>query len=693
MADLLLELLSEEIPARMQVRAAEDLKTLLLEELAGAGLKVAGAVAHSTPRRLVLSVTGIPAAQEDVREERRGPRADAPARAIEGFLGSTGLTREQLEERETPKGSFLFAVIEKKGQATVEVLPALVEAAIHRLPWPKSMRWGANTVRWVRPLQSILCLFDGAVLPVRYGNVQASDVTRGHRHHAPKPFSVSSFDDYVAKLREASVILDREERKQAIDARVRELAAAEGLHLHEDAGLLEEVAGLVEWPVPLVGRIDDSFMDVPAEVLTTSMRTHQKYFALDHADGSLAPRFAVVANMVAEDGGATIIAGNEKVLRARLSDARFFWDQDRARRLDSRLGDLDPIVFHARMGTLRRKAERVSRLAGWLAGFTGAESAAAERAGLLAKADLTTGMVGEFPELQGFMGRYYAIHDGESAVVADAIRWHYSPAGPGDACPTAPVAMAVALADKLDSLAGFFAVGEKPTGSRDPFALRRAALGVIRIVLENNLRLPLAQAFGAAHAGIAGDLVGEAADAATVTAELLDFIADRLRVHLREQGVRHDLITAVFALGGEDDLVRLMARVGALSAFVASDDGANLIVAYRRAANILRIEEKKDGAGFDGPADRAIFAEPAERALGTALTTAAEQALAAVEREDFTAAMAAMATLRAPVDAFFDGVTVNADDPALRANRLKLLAEIRTTLHRVADFARIEGQG
>jgi len=691
MAELLLELFSEEIPARMQARAADDLKGLLVEALTANGLTHEAAQAHSTPRRLTVVISGIPEAQEDVREERRGPRADAPEKAIDGFLKGAGVSRDQIEEREMPKGTFLFAVIERKGQATAEVLPGLVEGAIAKLPWPKSMRWGDRPERWVRPLHSILCLFGGTAVPVSFGPVTSGNTTRGHRFHAPDAFEVTDFADYRAKLETACVVLDRETRKTMIDSRARALAEAEGLTLKDDPGLLDEVAGLVDWPVPLIGSIDNAFMDVPAEVLTTSMRSHQKYFATEKADGSLAPRFILVANLEAEDGGAEITAGNEKVLRARLSDARFFWDQDQQRTLESRLPDLNPIVFHARMGSVGAKAGRIAELAAWLAPQVAADPLMTRRAGLLAKSDLTTGMVGEFPELQGIMGRYYARLDQEPEQVAEAIRSHYSPAGPADDCPSDPVAVAVALADKLDSLVGFFAIGEKPTGSKDPFALRRAALGVIRIILENGLRLPLDPALTFAFDGIKGDLLAEVSDAETVSAEIITFIAERLRVHLRGEGVRHDLIAAVLGLGSEDDLVRLVARVDALTTLVGSDDGANLLAAYRRAANILRIEEKKDGFAWQGPADRDRLVDQAEVELGAALSTADETADAALLAEDFAVAMSAMAALRGPVDAFFESVTVNADDPALRANRLKLLAEIRATLHRVADFSKIEG--
>lgn len=692
MNELLLELFSEEIPARMQDRAASDLARLIGEGLKDAGLEAGSVVHHSTPRRLCVVVDGLPEATADVREERKGPKADAPEKAIEGFLRSTGLSRDDLEVRETPKGNVLFAVIEKQGQPTAEVLPGIIETAIGKLPWPKSMRWGARPVRWVRPLHSIVCLFGGTVLPVSYGPVSSANTTRGHRFHAPDVFEVSDFADYQAKLGAANVILDREERKQIIAAGAAALAAEKGVALIEDAGLLDEVAGLVEWPVPLIGHIDDAFMDVPQEVLILSMRTHQKHFATRNEDGSLAPWFIPVSNLTADDGGAAIVAGNEKVLRARLSDARFFWDQGRKRTLESRLDDLNPIVYHAAMGSMRRKAERVATLAHAIGPLVGGDADQARRAGLLAKADLTTEMVGEFPELQGLMGMYYALHDGEDPAVAAAVRDHYRPAGPSDPCPKEPLSIAVALADKLDALAGFFGIGEKPTGSKDPYALRRAALGIIRLMLDNELRIDLAVAFAAAHEQIFADFaVQPEENSDAVVADLLDFIADRMKVALRESGVRHDMVNAVLALGRDGDLMRLTQRVEALEGLLGTEDGANLLTAYRRAANILRIEEKKDGASFAGPADRGLFSDKAEQSLGSALQTTASAVGKALEGEQYQLAMSAMALLRGPVDAFFEGVTVNADDPAIRTNRLKLLAEIRDTLHQVADFSKIEG--
>ncbi len=696
MGELLLELFSEEIPARMQVRAAADLKRLVTDDLAKAGLDFSDARACATPRRLVLAVEGLPDRQPDVSEERRGPQVGAPDKAVEGFLKSTGLTLEQCQRREIKGKTFYFAVIEKKGRATAEVLAALLPAALARFPWPKSMRWGDGALRWVRPLHGIVCLFDGAVVPFEFGPVRSGGETRGHRFMAPEPLAISSFADYEAKLRAARVMLDSAERRDVILTGARGLAEAEGLALIEDGGLLDEVAGLVEWPAVLMGGIDEAYMDLPPEVLTTSMRNHQKYFSLRGGDGNLAARFILVANLEATDGGRQIVAGNEKVLRARLHDAKFFWDQDRRRTLESRVPELDRLVFHAKLGSVGDKVVRLQALVGELAWHVpGVDMAHGERAALLAKADLVTGMVGEFPELQGVVGRYYALHEGAVDAVADAIAEHYAPQGPNDRCPTAPLSVAVALADKIDTLVGFFAIGETPTGSKDPFALRRAALGVIRLVLENRLRVPLLKVLDAAYRlyekGLGWEKEEEAEGGLPVSKRVLDFFADRLKVHLREQGVRHDHIDAVFALGGEDDLVRLLARVEALSGFLATDDGAGLLVAYRRAANILRIEEKKDGASYDGDADAGLLVQDEERELHARLAAAAADAARAVRNEDFAAAMAAMATLRPPVDAFFDHVTVNCDDPALRVNRLRLLSRIRTALGGVADFSRIEG--
>ncbi|WP_339863268.1 glycine--tRNA ligase subunit beta, partial [Thalassospira alkalitolerans] len=551
MAELLLELFSEEIPARMQARASDDLTKLVTAGLKAADLGFDHVEALVTPRRLTLIIDGLPEKQPDLREERRGPRADAPEKAIAGFLGGNSVTLEQCEKRETPKGVFLFAIVEQKGRASAEVIKDIVEDAMAKLPWPKSMRWADQKVRWVRQLDRILCLFNGKVIPVSYGPVTAGNITSGHRFLAPATFSVASAREYKAKLAFAKVMLDREERKKVILNGARKLAEAEGFKLLEDNGLLEEVCGLVEWPVPVMGKVDDQFMDIPREVLETSMREHQKYFVVEDKTGKLAARFITISNMVTMDNNAQIIAGNERVLRARLHDAKFFWDQDRKMTLEQRLPKLDTIVFHAKLGTLAARVLRLRGLARELsADIDDCDIKLADRAAEIAKADLVSNMVFEFTELQGLMGKYYAENDGEAPEVANAIAEHYAPAGPSDMCPTAPVSVALALAEKLDTLAGFFAIDEKPTGSKDPFALRRAALGVIRLVLENGLRVPLRRIFAFAvsqyPASIRRD---EAVD------ELLAFFADRLKVHLREQGVRHDLVSAVFALDGEDDLV------------------------------------------------------------------------------------------------------------------------------------------
>ena len=690
MPELLLELFTEEIPARMQVRAAEDLARLAGERLAAAGLGAQKIESYVTPRRLVLVADGVPAAQADQSEERRGPRVGAPAQAVEGFLKSTGLVSlDQCEKRDTGKGVFYFAIIKRAGKPTVEVLPELLRAVVLDLPWPKSMRFPAAGFRWVRPLASALCLFGGKVLALPLDGVPTGDTTRGHRFLSAEPFAVSSFADYRQKLHDARVILRSEDRRQAITLALSEKAAEAQLTVKDDQGLLDEVTGLVEWPVVLMGAIDPQFMHLPPEVLTTSMRAHQKYFACLDAGGKLAPRFLVVANMDAADGGKAIVAGNERVLRARLSDAQFFWEQDRRVSLSSRVPKLRERLFYKSLGTMEDKVTRLQALAVELARYVPGDHAEAVRsAAFLAKADLSTGMVGEFPELQGVMGRYYALHDGEERPVADAIAEHYSPLGPNDRCPTAPVSVALALADKLDSLVGFFAIGETPTGSKDPFALRRAALGAIRLVIENRLRLPLASAFASAFALWREQKADGMKDPG---ADLLAFFADRLKVHLREKGVRHDLITAVFTLGGEDDLVRLLARVDALHKFLASEDGANLLVAYRRASNIVRIEEKKDGVAYEGPVNQALLQTGEEKALAQRLEAAAAKARTALKQEDFDAAMGALATLRAPVDEFFARVTVNTDNKELRTNRLRLLSGIRATLNGVADFSQIEG--
>jgi len=682
MAELLLELLSEEIPARMQTRAAEDFKRLICDGLKSAGIGFDKAQAFVTPRRLALVIDGIPAVRDDVSEEKRGPRVGAPEQAVQGFLKGAGLASlDQAEKRDTGKGEFWFAVVTKKGGPTADALGAVIDGALKALPWPKSMKWGSSTMQWVRPLQSIVALFDGKVLKgeVAPGGAMApiafGATTRGHRFLSKGTFEVASFADYVAKLRAAHVILDAAERKAIILDGARKLCSDVQVTLNEDEGLLEEVAGLTEWPVPMLGAIDAQFMDVPPEVLIVSMKVHLRFFTTSGADGKLANRFVVVANNVARDGGKTIVAGNERVLRGRLADAKFFWDQDRKSTLESRVPGLKQIVFHAKLGTQADRVERIVKLAGEIANAIGADAAAVEQAARLCKADLVTGMVGEFPELQGIMGRYYALGEKLPASVADALGDHYAPAGPNDRCPTAPVSIAVALADKLDALTSFWSIGEKPTGSRDPFALRRAALGVIRIVVENRLRLPLRPFLKAD--------------------DLLSFFAERLKVQMREKGVRHDVVDAVVSLGGEDDLVRLLARVEALQAFLGTEAGKNLLTAYGRAANIVRAEEKKDkglAAKIAGAPDAALLEQAEEKAVASALDQVARAVKPALAAEDFAGAMQAFAGLRGPIDSLFDKVTVNVTDrPEIRLNRLKLLNQIRATMDTVADFSKIEG--
>ncbi len=679
MPDLLLELFSEEIPARMQSQAARDLERLVVGALSDRGLMFEGAKGFAGPRRLTLMVKGLPAKQPDVSEEKKGPRVNAPAKAIDGFLRSANVTLDECQKRDDGKGEFYVAVIARKGRATAEVLAEVIPEAMAKLPWPKSMRWvpsgqSANQPRWVRPLRGIVCMLDGEVVSFGFAGVESRNTTLGHRFLSSGLIEVRRFDDYEKKLLDAHVVLDAVQRKETILHEAKQKAFALGLELIEDNGLLEETAGLAEWPVVLIGTIEEQFMDLPPEILQTSMRTHQKYFALrDPKTGNLANRFAVVSNMIAADGGKTIVHGNERVLRARLSDAKFFWDQDRKTKLSERVNALSGITFHAKLGTQHERVKRIEALAGEIAKKIGADPAKARRAAHLCKADLTTGVVGEFPELQGVMGRYYALHDGEDPEVADAIRDHYKPIGANDAVPTAPVSIVVALADKLDALTSFFDIGEKPTGSGDPFALRRAALGVLRTVLENRIRIDIAK------------LGRKAGD------NLLSFFADRLDVVLRARGVSHDMVDAVFALATEGDFVRLVARVEALQSFLKSDDGANLLVAYRRAANILKAEEKKDGKSYDGEPDPEAFIANAEKALFVELATAGELVRAEVSRERFVEAMGVMARLRKPVDAFFDKVTVNDKDPKLRTNRLLLLSRLRTTLHLVADFSKIEG--
>ncbi len=688
MSELLVELLSEEIPARMQDRARRDFERLILEKLRQAELAHGAARSFATPRRLVLVVEGLPARQPDRVEERKGPRVGAPERAIQGFLGAVGLeSLEHCERRRQGKAEFWFVRRNLPGRPARDVLGEIVAASVAALHWPKSMRWSDAALRYVRPLRAVLALFDGAVLPGgvdlggSLGRLAFRGSTQGHRFMAPAAFAVEDFADYEAKLRAAFVLIDAEERM----ARIRRDAPPDALLTDR---LLAENAGLTEWPVAGAGAFDPAFLALPPEVLVTAMEKHQRYFAVKNPDTgpgepALAPRFVFVANIEARDGNAAVRAGNERVLRARLSDAQFFWCQDRAVTLLDRLPALDGIVFHARLGSLGDKIRRMERFTAWLTPqIPGADPSLCHQAVQLAKADLTTDMVGEFPDLQGAVGRYYAIADDWPAAVADAVAEHYKPQGPGSSVPTAPVSIAVALADKFDTLAGFFSIDERPTGSRDPFALRRAAYGIVRIVLENGLRLPLRQAIAAALEGY-GTTVGAEA--------LFAFFEDRLKAHLRERGARHDLVSAVFALGDEDDLTRLMARVSFLERFVGGEDGANLLTAYKRAGSILAIEEKKDKTGYGAEADPAAFAVEAETALHQALARAGAVAARAVAAEDFLAATQALAALRAPVDRFFDEVTVNDDDDVLRVNRLRLLAGIRAATAGVADFSKIEG--
>ncbi|MBI1238954.1 MAG: glycine--tRNA ligase subunit beta [Alphaproteobacteria bacterium] len=754
MPQLLLELFCEEIPARMQGAAARDLERLIVGALSDRGLLNEGARGFATPRRLCLVIEGLPIRQPDVREERKGPRVTANEKAIEGFLKSTGLTKDQLTVQADPKGDFYLAVIERKGRPTAEVIAEIVPEVIANFPWPKSMRWGSGSMTWVRPLHSILCCFAGEIVPFAVEGIRSGDQTRGHRFMSEGAITARDFETYTDELRKAHVILDPKDRAEIIQRDAQNAAFARGLTLKDDAALIEEVAGLVEWPVVLVGSFDKAFLGVPQEILISTMRANQKYFALLEAhpsrlaslapqdevpgtkphpeagaqppskdEGRLSNHFVVVANIEASDGGKAIVAGNERVLRARLSDAKFFWDQDKKRTLEDRLPELEKIVFHAKLGSQRERVARIEALAGEIATMIGADPEKARLAARLCKADLVSQTVGEFPEVQGVIGGYLAREEGLGDDVAAAIRDHYKPLGPSDAVPTAPVSIAVALADKLDTLVGFFAIDEKPTGSKDPFALRRAALGVSRILVRRGERFRVLVSAQSAlnlladypHSAIERGAIRTNLDPSTIkihgpdvmlrvrrnwggrgetfdeeAISLLAFFADRLKVALREQGVRHDLIDAVFALEGQDDLVLIVRRVEALQRFLKSDDGANLLAGYKRAANILKIEEKKDGP-FEGHADPALLQEPAEQALFKVIAEAGDLLAAELERERFDEAMSVLARLRAPVDAFFEKVTVNAPDPALRANRLRLLNQIRAAMHLVADFSKVEG--
>ncbi len=698
MSEFLLELFSEEIPARMQAKAADDLKRLVTGKLSEAGLKFDQADSYVTPRRLCLHIAGLDSEQPDFSEERRGPRADAPQKAIEGFLKGAGVTRKQVEIREEKKGTFLYAIIERKGRKTSDVLAEFLPDVIKNFPWPKSQRWGGKSLRWVRPLHSILCLMDGKVVNFDLGDgIKSGNQSKGHRFLAPEIFVVSSFADYKANLEAANVMLNPADRKALINAEAIKLAKDAGLNLLEDEGLLNEVVGLAEYPVVLMGDFDKEFLDVPQEALTSAMKKHQKYFSVVDKNGKLANKFIFVSNMKAEDNGAKIIDGNVRVLRARLADTKFFWDQDLKIKLEDRLPALDDIIFHAKLGTVGERVARLVELSGHIAGLIGADVDQAKRAAQLCKADLVSGMVGEFADLQGLMGKYYAKAQGESPEVANAIADHYSPKGPSDKCPSDLVSITVAISEKLDTLVCFFSIDEKPTGSKDPFALRRAALAVIRLIIENGLRVRLTRFIEYAYSMkvkyLGGTIDGYinpeyGGQVSKVTMEVLNFFADRLKVHLKEQGVRHDLITAVFVLGGEDDLVRLLARVAALQNFLTTNEGGNLLAGYKRAANILKAEEKKDGP-VTGEATAGSL--PEETELFARLGQVSVATEAAVEDEKFEEAMGNLATLRPSIDAFFDKVTVNSDDKDERQNRLRLLAQIRTTMNSVADFSKIEG--
>jgi glycyl-tRNA synthetase beta chain len=767
MPDLLLELFSEEIPARMQARAADDLRKMVTDRLVAAGLVYEGAKAFATPRRLALTVHGVPAKQPDIKEEKKGPRVGAPEGAVAGFLKAAGLSSidQAKVEKDPKKGDFYLAVIEKPGRAAIDVLAEIIPDIIEKFPWPKSMRWGSPDfvttdegsyvvtnegdyvlgepwLRWVRPLHSIIATFgpeteEPEIVRFEVGGIKSGDETRGHRFMAPGAIKVRHFEDYVAKLEAAKVVLDPARRADTILHDAKNLAFAQGFELVEDEGLLAEVSGLVEWPVTLMGSFEATFLTIPGEVIRATIRANQKCFVLrDPQTAKLVNKFILVANIEASDHGSAIVAGNERVIRARLSDAKFFYDADLKTRLEERLPKFEQIVFHEKLGSQAERIARIQALAGQLAPIVGADRANAERAAQLCKADLLTEVVGEFPELQGLMGKYYAEAQGEDEAVAHACEDHYKPKGPDDLVPADPVSIAVALADKIDTLVGFWAIDEKPTGSKDPYALRRAALGVIRIVIENELRLPLrvllwrhfgsvardealANAIALLHPlneqiikisatdielavklevlvsekekQVAGPVLVQAHSYLHQTHDLLAFFADRLKVQLREQGARHDLVDAVFALAGQDDLLMVVRRVEALGKFLDTEDGKNLLAGTKRAANILRIEEKKDKRAYTGAPDAALYQLPEEKVLAEAIDIAKKEASAAVAKEDFAGAMSAMAKLRPKVDAFFDKVTVNVDDKALRDNRLKLLNEIRDATRAVADFSKIEG--
>ena len=685
MADLLIELFSEEIPAGLQAPAAQSLKKLLTNGMVEAGLTYANASAFHTARRLTLVVEGLLDASPTVQEERKGPKVGAPEQAIDGFLRGAGLSMDDLEVRDDKKGQVYFAKITKPGRPAAEIVAEVLEATIRNFPWPKSMRWGSGSLRWVRPLQSILCVLSNeaevSVVPLDVDGIKAGNQTRGHRFMAPDAFAVSGFEDYETKLKRAKVILRADERQAAIWQEAQTQAFALGQSVVEDTGLLAEVAGLVEWPVVLMGQIDEEFLDLPPEVLKTSMKEHQKFFSVSNPKTGRIERFVTVANIEAADQGATILKGNQKVLAARLADAKFFWEND-LREAKAGMGNwqaaLENVTFHNKLGSQAARIKRIAALARDLAPVVGADPDMAEQAALVAKADLSSQMVYEFPELQGLMGRYYAEKAGMSADIAAACEAHYSPLGPSDDVPTAPVSVAVALADKLDMLTGFWAIDEKPTGSKDPFALRRAALGVIRLILDNHLTLPLADRLAAADAGAGA-------------ADLLGFFQDRLKTYLRDRGIRHDVIDACIAMPQSDDLALLVKRAEALQGALGTDDGENLIQGFKRANNILSQAEEKDGVEYSFGADVKYAENEAEKVLFAALDSADKTIQPAMATQDFAAAMAAMATLRGPIDAFFEAVKINADSTLVRRNRLNLLSRIRTTCLSVADLTKVEG--
>lgn len=706
MPDLLLELFSEEIPARMQAKAADDLRRMVTDKLVAEGLVYEGAKAFVTPRRLALTVHGIPARQPDLKDERKGPKVGAPDAAVQGFLKAAGL--KSLEEakiqRDPKKGDFYVALIEKPGRPAIDVLAEFLPVIVRTFPWPKQMRWGERSAKpgaltWVRPLHSIIATFgmeteEPDIVRFDVAGIEAGQTTRGHRFMAPDEFSVRRFEDYEARLHEAKVVLDPQRRKDIILADAKELAFAQGYELVEDQVLLDEVSGLVEWPVVLMGSFDKEFLSIPGEVIRATIRNNQKCFVVnDPKTNKLANKFILVANIEASDGGKAIVAGNERVIRARLADAKFFYETDLKTKLEDRLSKFDQIVFHEKLGTQAERIVRIERLAAEIAPLVGADVEKAKRAARLCKTDLLTEVVGEFPELQGLMGKYYALAQSEDASVAAACEEHYKPQGPGDRMPSDPVSIAVALADKIDTLVGFWAIDEKPTGSKDPYALRRAALGVIRLLVENNIRINLVLltdphflAFGGAR-GLK-NWNGNPVEQRCI--DLLSFFADRLKVQLREQGARHDLVDAVFALEGQDDLLIVVRRVEALGKFLDTDDGKNLLAGTKRASNILSIEEKKDKRSFDGAPDASLYKLDEEKALAAAIDDVKREASAAVANEDFAAAMSAMAKLRPAVDAFFEKVKVNDDDAKIRENRLKLLNEIRAATRTVADFSKIQ---